>query len=442
MVLGHRGSVTVPLPGSGRLVLGRAETADVRVDDSLASRSHCVLHLGARAELEDLGGVNGTSVGGRRIEPGTRVALKPGDSFEIGDTLCVLQGDTHTPGVPRAPSPPARIGGVVVEDPEMARLHGILEKIAPGAINVLLLGETGVGKEVFAERLHALSPRRGRALLRLNCAAIPETMLEAELFGHERGAFTGAVAARPGLLESADGGTVFLDEIGEMPPQLQARLLRVLEDRTVRRVGGREERVLDVRFVAATNRDPEAEVAAGRFRADLFFRLGGVRLVIPPLRARPTELLHLAALFLDRAARASGRPLPLALSSDAVAALRAWPWPGNLRELRNMMEQAALLTSGAIVTPEHLPGIPCVTPPVHDRPTAPLAGPPVLLQAAVDVAEREHIVQALAHSNGSQTEAARLLGISRRTLINKIEQYNLPRPRKGKAPKEGDGGER
>jgi len=425
-------------------VLGRAETADVRIDDSLASRSHCVLHLGAHAELEDLGGVNGTRVGGRRVEPGARVALRPGDSFEIGDTLCVLQGDTLTPREPHAPSPPAPVEGVVVEDPEMARLHRMLEKIAPGAINVLLLGETGVGKEVFAERLHELSPRRGKSLLRLNCAAIPETMLEAELFGHERGAFTGAVAAKPGLLEGADGGTVFLDEIGEMPLQLQARLLRVLEDRKVRRVGGRDERVIDVRFVAATNRDPEAEVAAGRFRADLFFRLGGVRMVIPPLRARPAELLTLAALFLGRAARASGRPHPPVLSSEAVAGLQAWRWPGNIRELRNAMEQAALLTSGPTVTPEHLPGIPRVAPPsVREEPAAPpalLADPSVPLQAAVGVAEREHIVQALARCNGSQTEAARLLGISRRTLINKIEQYKLPRPRKGRAPEEGDEG--
>jgi DNA-binding NtrC family response regulator len=311
--------------------------------------------------------------------------------------------------------------GMVVADPAMRALHRLVEKIAPGAINVMLLGETGVGKEIFAERIHRLSPRRNRPLLRLNCSAFTDSLLESELFGHEKGSFTGATHAKPGLLESAHGGTVFLDEVGDLALPLQAKLLRVLEERLVRRIGALNATAIDVRFVSATNRNLEEVVATGHFRGDLFFRLGGATLTIPPLRERVAEIEPLAGRFLSHACRKEGRAPPT-LSSEAVALLLRQRWPGNVRELRNVVERAVLLADGDEITPEHLP---------FDAQR--ISSPPesASLRGTVELAERERVVHALAVCDGNQTEAAKMLGIARRTLINKVEQYGLPRPRKG-----------
>jgi transcriptional regulator with PAS, ATPase and Fis domain len=294
----------------------------------------------------------------------------------------------------------------------MAQIHRLVERIAVGAIHVMLLGETGVGKEVFAQRIHALSRRAAGPFLSLNCAAFTASLLESELFGHEKGAFSGAVRAKIGLLESASGGTVFLDEIGELPAALQATLLRVLEEQRVRPVGALRSRPIDVRFVSATNRDLDAEVAAGRFRSDLVFRLNGFSVVIPPLRARPAELEPLALRFVAVASQQTGRRAPT-LHPDTLMLLRGYHWPGNVRELKNVMERAVLLCDGPELLPEHLPA---------DR----MAAAP----AADDDPERTRITRALAATFGNQTRAAELLGISRRTLVTKIEKLALPRPRK------------
>jgi DNA-binding NtrC family response regulator len=326
-------------------------------------------------------------------------------------------------------------------------LEPLVERVAQTNINVLILGETGVGKEVLARRIHELSPRSERPLLCVNCAAISEPLLESELFGHERGAFTGAVQAKQGLLEVAEGGTVLLDEIGEMPLSIQAKLLRVVEQRNVTRVGGLKARVIDVRFMAATHRDLEALIAQGAFREDLYYRLNGVSLVVPPLRERREEIRMLAEAFVEESARRNGRPAPT-VTSGAFAVLERYAWPGNIRELRNVMERAVMLTQSKVIDLVHLPlerlgrtlpherVVEPVTP-LKTLPFAPGAGAYSFVQsvgsggtAEAEPDERTEILQALERCAGNQTHAARLLGISRRTLISRIERYDLPRPRK------------
>ena len=344
-----------------------------------------------------------------------------------------------------------------VAERTMQDLYTLAGRVAHGTISVLILGETGVGKEVLAAKVHNLSPRAGKPYLRLNCAALSETLLESELFGYERGAFTGAVGTKPGLLETADGGSVFLDEVGELPLSTQVKLLRVIEERVVLRVGGLKERAIDVRFIAATNRDLESEIARNSFRQDLFFRLNGATLVIPPLRERLAEIPVLAKGFLESAARGVGLAHPPALSQEAMAALLEYSWPGNIRELRNMIERAVLLSGEGEITTRHLPlekmrvtfsslapakrvtGSPPPPPethghtPRHAQPAPPSNIVPVLRRGpkiTIDE-ERAQIEAALQQCGGNQTRAAKLLGIARRTLINRVKEFGLARPRSG-----------
>ena len=319
------------------------------------------------------------------------------------------------------------VRGVVIADPQMTALHALVKRVAVGDISVLLLGETGVGKEVFAEALHQASPRAGKPFQKFNCAAFTETLLESELFGHEKGAFTGAVKAKVGLIESANGGSVLLDEVGEMPMSTQAKLLRVLEAKEVLRVGDVRPRPIDVRFIAATHRDLEAQVEKGGFRQDLFFRLNGISLVIPPLRERIGELESLARHFISRAAKQFGRSPEPTLSAEALAMLKAYRWPGNLRELRNMLERAVLLANDKLIGPDDLPLDKLTSTPL----TRPLSDAPAGEGDEVD-AERTRIITALETHGGNQTLAARALGISRRTMLNRLDAYAIPRPRKGK----------
>jgi two-component system response regulator AtoC len=370
----------------------------------------------------------------------------------------------------------------------MERLKRLIERVADSDLSIVIHGETGVGKEVMAREIHRLSPRHGKPFVGLNCAALTETLLESELFGHERGAFSGAVATKPGLFEVADKGTVFLDEIGEMSPAIQAKLLRVLEERTVLRVGGLSPRAIDVRFLAASHKDLEAEVAAGRFRQDLYFRLNGITVEIPPLRERTGEIEGLASMFIADACRRNKRALVPMVSKEATSLLMRYAWPGNIRELRNIVERAVLLCTGNRILPEHLPverlarhrHVEPANPP-HPPPSAPhplkprLPSPMVRelppsspsprraaeplpvddsdesetlvagrrapvgterqvrsdsLKDAVTELERQRIIDALTTCGGNQTRAAEMLGISRRTLVNRLDQYDLPRPRK------------
>jgi DNA-binding NtrC family response regulator len=316
---------------------------------------------------------------------------------------------------------------VVVADARMRALHQLTLQVASADICVLLQGETGVGKEVFAESIHRNSPRAAKPFLKLNCAALNENLLESELFGHERGAFTGAVESKAGLLEIAEGGVVFLDEIGELQPGLQAKLLRVLDDRQLTRVGGLKPRAIDVRIVSATNRDLDAEVRTGAFREDLLYRLNAISIIIPPLRERVDEIVPLAGRFLHAIASKVGRPVPR-LTDAALDLLRHYRWPGNVRELRNVIERAMVLATGDVIDASDLPEdrMRAATD-VGARPVRHRGEPG---ESPILAAERQQILDALETCNGNQTYAAQLLGISRRTLINKLDKFALPRPRK------------
>jgi DNA-binding NtrC family response regulator len=313
---------------------------------------------------------------------------------------------------------------------KMQAVEQLVEVVAPARISVIVEGETGVGKQVIAERIHAQSPRAKAPFLSINCAALPDALLESELFGFEKGTFTGAAQAKPGLLEAADGGTVLLDEIGEMPLATQAKLLRVLENREVQRLGAMRPRPLDVRFIAATNRNLAADVAAGKFRADLYYRLNGVTLTAPPLRERLEEVPYLLQLFLERTCEELGRPVP-AVSAAALGALRQYAWPGNVRELKNVTERAALLARGGVLLPEHFGLATSDAGPAAAAPTAAGAPPQATLRSAVGEVERERIVAALKETGGNQTRAAKLLGISRRSLLDRLDAYGVARPQKG-----------
>jgi two-component system, NtrC family, response regulator AtoC len=315
----------------------------------------------------------------------------------------------------------------------MARAYDLATRSANSTINVLLSGETGVGKEVLAQYIHDSSPRAGKPMLCLNCAALTETLLESELFGYEKGAFTGAVASKAGLLETAQGGTIFLDELGELPAVTQAKLLRVIERREVTRLGGLKPRALNVRFISATHRD--LEDASSSFRRDLFFRLNGINIVLPPLRERRVEIPGLAAQFVSSISAELGREPEPAISDRAMALLTTYAWPGNIRELRNVIERALVLCAGSDILPEHLP-----LERMSERADRSESLVTLPRAAASDAApsgddqrwqfDRQRILEALSACAGNQSRAAQLLGMPRRTLVSKLDYYRIARPQK------------
>jgi DNA-binding NtrC family response regulator len=331
----------------------------------------------------------------------------------------------------------------VLLEPKLVQLYATAKSVAVGNISVFISGETGSGKEVLAQSIHRMSLRAARPFLALNCAALSETLLESELFGHEKGAFTGAAQTKTGLLESASGGTVFLDEVGEMPSTLQAKLLRVMEERSVTRVGGLRPTPIDVRFVSATHRNLYGEVQRGGFRRDLYYRLNGVTLGIPPLRERQAEIEPLARMFCARMAGECGMSAIPNFSYAALECLLEHDWPGNIRELRNVVERAVLLCRSEVIQREHLgiEGSRLVRNKVA-RPTLPLsavqlaevAGGAASAWASTPAlaadSERQQLVTALERCGGNQTHAAKILGISRRKLVSRIAEHGLPRPRK------------
>jgi two-component system, NtrC family, response regulator AtoC len=318
---------------------------------------------------------------------------------------------------------------VVFHDGAMDSLRRIVESIAESSISVLITGETGAGKGLLAKELHRKSRRAGGPFVALNCAELSESLLEAELFGYERGAFTGAVRAKAGLIETADGGTLLLDEIGEMSLTTQAKLLRVLEDREVRRLGSLRPRLVDLRVVACTNRDLEAESERGAFRRDLYFRLAVMPLVVPPLRERVGEIEGLALAFIEHASRSAERKSVPVLAPDALAALQRYPWPGNVRELRNVIERAVLISRDGVIRDEHVPVERLRTTVYRQGTAGPRAqGPDPEEKSASQ--ERQRLLDALAACGGNQSRAAKRLGISRRTLVTRLGKFSLPRPRK------------
>jgi len=420
-----------PLPGNGTIVIGRGDDTSLQLRDASVSRRHATIRqVDGHAQLEDLASQNGTLVNGDRvIKPRP---LASGDTIAIGAVALVYHSSESHDIAPRVPHSVRTIEvgdrSVVIADPAMARMYQLLERLAVSELPVLVCGETGTGKEVAAGALHQFSHRSERPLVSLNCAAIQENLVESELFGYERGAFSGAIAAKPGLLEVASGGTVFLDEIGDLPAAVQAKLLRVIETKRVLRLGDVRERTIDIRVIAATNRDLVKDVVAGRFRRDLYFRLSGATLWLPPLRDRPRELPILAEMFLHDACRHHKRA-PMQLSAATQRKLLTMPWPGNVRELKHLMEYVSAAVEDSVVDPHHLRA-----PMQNERAPVELeleqTNAPVQFRALADEIrelEQARIAAALTAAGGNQRTAAQLLAMPLRTFVFKLKQYGLRR---------------
>ncbi len=326
---------------------------------------------------------------------------------------------------------------IVGDGPAMQRVFEVVDQVAPSRASVMLTGESGTGKELIASAIHQRSPRAAGPFVKLHCAALAESLLESELFGHERGAFTGAVGRRDGRFSQADGGTLLLDEIGEISPAIQVKLLRFLQEHEFERVGGDQTIRVDVRIIAATNRDLAKEVAAGRFREDLFYRLNVVAIELPPLRDRRDDIPALAQFFLQRCAAANGKAID-AFDPACLAALREHDWPGNVRELENAIERAVVMTTGTVLEARHLP--PSV------RPSAPrdaVAGAPPIPGSTMAAIERFAITRTLEATGGSTSKAAEVLGLSTRKIQYRLHEYNqAPRSETAAVRRPGDATDR
>jgi len=440
--------------------IGSMEDNDVVLGDDTVSRYHC------RITQEDNGYIlldqrstNGTFVNKVRIR---EAFLKPGSIVSVGQSQ--LRFNAREEEVEIVPSRADRIGGLIGGNARMREIYSIIEKIAPTATTVVIDGETGTGKEVVAQAIHSLSPRSRNDLVVFDCGAVPPNLIESELFGHEKGSFTGAVMTRQGLFEQADGGTLFLDELGELPIDLQPKLLRALEQREVRRVGSAKASKVDVRIIAATNRNLEDEVRAGRFRQDLFYRLSVVRLHLPSLRDRADDIPLLIQHFLDNGAfnRKPNAPSVRGVARDAVVALQHYPWPGNVRELVNVVERAVSFCDSDTIELSDLPDYvrtakapppkdppaarratsvppgmnPGTTPSVSMNPNAPAPAPPDELLAEgvtfkdakerwVASFERDYILQLLRRNSGNISHAARAADIDRKYFRKLMKKYDI-----------------
>jgi two-component system, NtrC family, response regulator AtoC len=425
LVAGH-GQLRTQLLDKDELVIGRDPKCDVVIDHAALSRRHAVLRLGPPTTIQDLGSTNGVRVTTRLTKGGEPIVLAPGETFHIGGFSFNLVGRAQTY---TSRSSGVGIDKLRVDDPTPTGVPGFVREVAKSVTSILIQGESGVGKDVLAETLHTLSGRTGE-LARINCAALAEQLIESELFGYEKGAFTGAVTSKVGLLESVQGGTVFLDEIGELSLGTQAKLLRAIESREILRLGSTKPIAIDVRFVAATNRELPQEVAAKRFRQDLYFRLDGITLVIPPLRDRRDRIPTLALRFFDAANKTGAR-----LSPAVFEALHTHDWPGNVRELKAVIERGLLLARGGELGPQHLAFSPRVDAP-KPRP-APALAPNLDPAPDGDIAhltaeeqtQRQELIAALEACSGNQTRAAKLLGISRTTMVNRLKLFRISRPR-------------
>ena len=314
-------------------------------------------------------------------------------------------------------------GSMIGNSPEMRKIYEVVEQAAPTGASVLITGESGTGKELVAQTIHQLSPRAAFPFVAINCAAIPETLLESEIFGHEKGAFTGAAERRQGCFELADHGTLFLDEIGEMTPATQVKLLRVLQERRFRRLGGKAEQSVDVRVIAATNIEPLESVQKGSLREDLYYRLNVFAFRLPPLRERKEDLPLLIQAFVSEFNSRNQKAIA-GVDRDAMRLLDQYGWPGNVRELRNVIERATILAPGPFIEPKHLPSSLVAEPVVHQQAAVAL-GP----GTTVEEAERRLIMMTLEHTRDNKTRAAEILGISLKTLHNKLNKLRL-RPKK------------
>ncbi|MEJ7728392.1 MAG: sigma 54-interacting transcriptional regulator [Polyangiaceae bacterium] len=419
----------ITLDEGQEVVAGRSRQAAIVIEHERVSRNHAAfVRRGGEVFVRDLGSRHGTLIGGRLLRSG-EAALGGGDLVRVGAVEILVATASEGGGAYAAEGDPVTVGTdeLVVADPKSAEVVAMARRLARAPSTVLLLGNTGVGKEVLARLIHRWSPRAGGPYVRINCAAIPETLLESELFGHERGAFTGADRRKIGQIEAASGGSLLLDEIAELSRSAQAKLLGVLENRTVTRVAATTETAVDVRLIAATHRDLRDEVAAGRFREDLYYRISTFTLRIPPLAERAAEIEPLAAVFARRFAQMLDQPNPR-LSPATMAVLRAHAWPGNVRELRNAIEHAVVLAERGVIEPHHLPEA-VRAPSSGDDAAAPTAGNEAAMRDQIEAMERRAIEKALGAEGGNQTRAARLLGISRRALTYKLAKYGFGRRR-------------
>ncbi len=410
---GDREVLRYPLQAVTPIRIGRHPSNDLTLPDEEVSRHHAGLAWRDGFFWIEDQSRNGTLLNGRRIE---QAPLKNGDQISIGSWKVVFLEeapwqDRNTLLQPTSRrKKPTSFHGLVGSSPPMRRLSEILTKVAPSDVTVLIMGETGTGKEIVARALHSLSGRSPRPFVAINCGAISPQLIESELFGHEKGAFTGAVSRHRGAFEQAQNGTLFLDEIGELPLELQPKLLRVLEERSFRRVGGQEEIAVDVRILAATHRELKQLCAAGRFREDLYFRLCTVPVVLAPLRERQGDLAELVRHFLDLLQghpSHAGSPKKT-IGAETLAALARHSWPGNIRELRNVLTRAILFAPGSAIRPEDvfLPGD-------EDR------------DPSLEGIEKNSILKALRESGWNKRKAADSLDIAKSTLFHKIRDYKI-----------------
>ncbi len=388
-----------------RISFGSGNENDFQIDDPFVSRRHCRIdYLSIDPLLIDLGSTNGILLDG---EPIDKVTLPRKSLMTIGKTMIAIRRLEKCEKI--AAVNVEKMGGLIGVSDSMKEIFALILRVAPTEATICITGESGTGKELVACSIHDMSDRKGEPFVAINCGAIPPTIIESELFGHERGAFTGAASTHRGVFEQANGGTLFLDEIGEMPPDLQTRLLRTLETRTIRRIGGHRDIPVDVRIIAATNQDLKKRVAESRFREDLFFRLYIIPIHIPPLRERRDDIEHLANYFVRYFAK---KGKTQTISSRAMAQLMTHSWPGNVRELKNTIQRAVIMNDGGTITARHIQITELVDP--HAPRVLPLINQ-----------EKEAIFEALRRHRGNQTKASRTLGISRTTLGNKIKKYEI-----------------
>jgi transcriptional regulator with PAS, ATPase and Fis domain len=399
-------------------MIGTGELADLRLADPAVSREHLRLHLSANGVvIKDESSRNGTWIGGLRVH---NVALTSGARLTLGSTTITLHVDADVSEVPVSVS--GRFGDALGSSPAMRVVFGLLEKAAPTELTVLLEGESGVGKEVLARSIHGRSPRASGPFVAVDCGAIPPTLIESELFGHVRGAFTGASTDREGLFAEANGGTLFLDEIGELPLDMQPKLLRALEQREVRPVGSNKARPIDVRIVAATNRQLSLAVQRNEFREDLLYRIGVVRVSVPPLRDRGDDIVPIARSFLATATSDPNRQLP----PEVEAMLVSYQWPGNVRELRNVVQRfaalgmsdaASLLTDGASRAASAMPAL--TAPELMELPYQEAK------QQIMDEFDRRYLSSVLDRNGGVVVKAAENAGLARATFYRMLERLQL-----------------
>ncbi len=403
------------------VLIGTHDTCDLILTDPTVSRRHAeIIVQEDRYLLRDLNSTNGTSLGGT---PMLEAFLTPGARLGIGHSIVIFQPKKKWVRV--AASEAEWFGELFGRSHAMREIFGLLERVSPTDLSCVIIGETGTGKELAARALHTKSHRSDRPFVVVDCGAVSQSLVESELFGHERGAYTGADRSRAGAFEHADGGTIFLDELGDLPSTLQPKLLRALEQREVKRLGAARPLSIDVRVIAATNRDLRAQVMAGKFREDLYYRLAEVVAVMPPLQDRREDIRHLAQLFLDAQTRQGG--MARSLSPELLSVLESRPWPGNVRELRNVIRRACVLAHSEILQPEDLPEPGLVRPRTQPLDLSSVDNLPIkdAREKWTEPMEREYLIRLIRRTNGDLERASQVAGVHRKSVERLLRKHGL-----------------